>query len=172
MAQYDVAYIGLSASDDTEELLGVADATLPDLTAIMATLSGAGIAGSVDVALLGQYESMKLSLSFPNSNAACRRLSEPRSHTIVLSAPLEHVDPGTGVISIEQKRHVFRVTPQTTKHGKLQPAGKGDGSGMYAVSVWVEYTDGKRTMDLDPYNYKWEINGVDYMAEVRKAIKG
>ncbi len=42
--------------------------------------------------------------------------------------------------------------------------------GSYAVRRWVTYIDDAKVMELDPYNYICEVNGVDYLSDTRKAL--
>ena len=45
-----------------------------------------------------------------------------------------------------------------------------DTSGSFAVYYYAAYKDGKQLWEIDKRNMKCVINGVDYMAEVRKAL--
>ena len=62
------------------------------------------------------------------------------------------------------------VVPKTLSNGYIAPASPTDGSGSYAVRRWVTYIDDAKVMELDPYNYICEVNGVDYLSDTRKAL--
>lgn len=35
---------------------------------------------------------------------------------------------------------------------------------------WAMYIDDEQTLDIDPLNMRFFVNGVDYLASVRKAL--
>lgn len=166
----DQATINFAVYEDGTEFMGMAKATLPDLTSITQTISGAGIAGNIEAVILGMYEAMTLGLSFRNTTNQVARLSEPRRHIIDLRAAQQDEDSVKGVIAVRQVKHVFVATPKSTKGGTIAPASPTDGSGEYAVSSWTTYIDGKKIQEIDQQNCKCFINGVDYYAAVRKAL--
>ena len=45
-----------------------------------------------------------------------------------------------------------------------------DASGEHAVYYYAIYRDGKKETEIDPVNFICLVNGVDYLAEVRKAL--
>jgi hypothetical protein len=48
--------------------------------------------------------------------------------------------------------------------------GSADTSGEYVVYYFAAYKDGKQLWEVDKRNMKCVIDGVDYMAPVRKAL--
>lgn len=53
MPNFDESVINFAVYEDGVEYVGMAGVTLPNLSAIVQTLSGAGIAGNVEVPVLG-----------------------------------------------------------------------------------------------------------------------
>ena len=101
MPNFDESVINFAVYEDSVEYVGMAGVTLPNLAAIVQTLSGAGIAGN---------------------------------------------------------------------GGTVAPAAPTNGSGEYSVRYWATYIDGAKVREIDPLNFICEVNGVDYLADVRKAI--
>ena len=64
MPNFDESVINFAVYEDGVEYVGMAGVTLPNLSAIVQTLSGAGIAGNVEVPVLGHYDVMSLTLNF------------------------------------------------------------------------------------------------------------
>ena len=62
------------------------------------------------------------------------------------------------------------VLPKKDGGGTLAPASAADASGEYAVRYWATYVDGQKIREIDPMNSICIINGVDYLADVRKAL--
>ena len=80
----DQAVINFAIYEDSNEYCGLASVTLPDLTALTQTVSGAGIAGNIEAPILGHIDAMTLTLNFRTVTEQTVRLSEPRRHNIDL----------------------------------------------------------------------------------------
>ena len=79
-------------------------------------------------------------------------------------------DVVAGEVVVRAVKHIFVVIPKSDKGGTVAPASPSNGSGEYAVRYWATYIDGKKVREIDPLNFKCEINGVDYLAPVRTAL--
>ena len=136
----DNAIINFAAYENGNEFLGMADVTLPDLTFLTQTVSGAGLGGNVE-AVMPLIDAMTLTLNFR-----------------------------TGEIKDVAVKHAFSCKTKTFKGGKLAPASTGDVSVEMAVDSWTCYVDGKKTIDVCPRTMTCYINGVDYLKGPRKAL--
>ena len=170
MPNFDESVINFAVYEDSVEYVGMAGVTLPNLAAIVQTLSGAGIAGNVEVPVLGHYDVMSLGLNFRTTTEHSVRLSEPRRHNIDLRMAQQIEDTVAGEVKVQSIKHVLVVVPKTDTGGTVAPAAPTNGSGEYSVRYWATYIDGAKVREIDPLNFICEVNGVDYLADVRKAI--
>ena len=170
MPNFDESVINFAVYEDSVEYVGMAGVTLPNLAAIVQTLSGAGIAGNVEVPVLGHYDVMSLTLNFRTTTEHSVRLSEPRRHNIDLRMAQQIEDTVAGEVKVQSIKHVLVVVPKTDTGGTVAPAAPTNGSGEYAVRYWATYIDGAKVREIDPLNFICEVNGVDYLADVLKAI--
>lgn len=170
MPNFDESVINFAVYEDSVEYVGMAGVTLPNLAAIVQTLSGAGIAGNVEVPVLGHYDVMILTLNFRTTTEHSVRLSEPRRHNIDLRVAQQIEDTVAGEVKVQSIKHVLVVVPKTDTGGTVAPAAPTNGSGEYSVRYWATYIDGAKVREIDPLNFICEVNGVDYLADVRKAI--
>ena len=170
MPNFDESVINFAVYEDSVEYVGMAGVTLPNLAAIVQTLSGAGIAGNVEVPVLGHYDVMSLTLNFRTTTEHSERLSEPRRHNIDLRMAQQIEDTVAGEVKVQSIKHVLVVVPKTDTGGTVAPAAPTNGSGEYSVRYWATYIDGAKVREIDPLNFICEVNGVDYLADVRKAI--
>lgn len=166
----DQFVINFAVYEDSTEYCGMTQVTLPDRSSIVQSVSGAGIAGNIEVPVLGHFDAMTLTLNFRTTTPQSVRLSEQRRHTIDLRAAIQHENPVNNAIEVSREKHVFVVIPKTTKGGSFAPSSPSNGSGEYAVRYWATYLDGKKVLEIDPQNFKCEIDGVDYLAPVRSAL--
>ena len=170
MPKTNDAVINYAVYEDATEFYGTANVQLPDLSSMTTTLSGAGIAGNVEAVILGHFEAMTMSMDF---NTFCKdqaNLAELRPHNLDLRAAQQTTNSSTGEIETDSVKHVLRVTPKKLGLGKLAPASTADASGEYAVSYFASYINGEKINEVDPLNFICIINGVDYLAPVRKAL--
>lgn len=170
MAKIDELIINFRVYEDAYEYLGMSEATLPEVSNLTEEITGAGIAGNVETAVLGHIEAMTLTLNFRTVTRAAIRLAEPRIHNIELRAAQQVTNMQTGMIETVQAKHIMKVRPKKFAPGKLAVASAADASGEYAVSYYALYLDGKKTVEIDPMNFIYYINGTNYLDDVKRAL--
>ncbi|MCI1959185.1 MAG: phage major tail tube protein [Clostridia bacterium] len=166
----DESIVNFAVYEDGTEFLGMAEATLPEISRITAEINGAGINGTYNAPIVGHLEAMSLTLNFKTSSKAQYSLYENRVHTLDLRVAQQQRNPSTGEINTVSVKHVLGVTPVKLSPGKVAPASTADGSGEYSVSYYATYIDGTKVMEIDLLNFICLINGVDELADVRKAL--
>ncbi|MCD8199806.1 MAG: phage major tail tube protein [Coriobacteriaceae bacterium] len=166
----DQSVINFAVYEDSTEYLGMAQASLPDLTMLTESISGAGIAGNIEAVILGHYDTMTLGLDFRTVSKQSIKLSSPKRHNIELRVAQQDEDPVAGEVKVVKVKHVFVVIPKSDKGGTVAPATPTNGSGEYAVRYWATYIDGKKYREIDPLNFICYIDGTDYLASVRTAL--
>lgn len=170
MNKYDLAFINFKAYEGKDTYLGMTEVALPTLAFLTQTLSGVGISGNLEAALIGQMEAMTMTITFRNLTEETIKISTPCRHRLELYGALQAEDSATGEESIDAVKHILTVFPKSIGGGKLARASTGDPSGEYAVRYWATYVRNKRMMELDPANNICFMNGKDYLAPVRKAM--
>ncbi len=73
-------------------------------------------------------------------------------------------------MEIRREKHVLTVIPKSHNVGTIAPAKPSDGSGEYSVRYWATWLDGVKVREIDPLNSIYMVNGVDYLAPVRRAL--
>ena len=97
MPRVDQSTINWAVYEDNTEYAGMAQATLPNLTALTQSISGAGIAGNVDAVILGHFDAMSMTLNYRTMTEQAVRLSEPRREPCI-SSGLLHVFPSSSAL--------------------------------------------------------------------------
>ncbi len=85
-----VGYYNLEVYEDSVNLLGVANVTLPSIEFMTATVTGAGMMGTMDVPFMSMVNSMKMSLKFLTMTQAATRLIAPKKHQLDIRVAEEH----------------------------------------------------------------------------------
>lgn len=166
----DQSVINFAVYEDGKELLGMANVAMPEYNPLVQTITGAGIAGNVEAAILGHMDVMTMTLNFRTTTEHAVHLSAPGRHTIELRAAVQIENPVSGEVEVHSEKHVMVVLPKSHKVGNIAPASATDASGGYSVRYWKTSIDGKVVRELDPVNFICYVDGVDYLDAVRKAL--
>lgn len=164
------AVINYTMFENSTEYVGLAQVTLPSLQMITQNVKGAGLAGEIETVLIGQMKAMLVQIKLLTLTKQGIDLMEQRIHNWEFREAQQTVDGQTGMHGVEAVKHVMRTFPKQMDGGTLQPQGTTDPEVAAAVYYWAEYRDGKKVLELDPFNYICYINDHDYLAEVRKAL--
>ena len=164
------ALIDFKVYEDKTEYLGVAEVGLPPIAYITQTLTGAGIAGNVEAALIGMVDTMTTTMKFRSCTDAAAKLAKPIAHQLDLRVAEQYFDSVGGQRTVEADKYVVKVIPKTFTPGTIAPATPADANGEYSTIYYAAFKDGKKLWEIDPYNYICIIDGVDYMEPVRKAL--
>lgn len=162
--------IGFAVWLDGVELLGVVDATLPNLTPMKETNKGAGIAGEYETRALGQYGALKLGMTWRRANKQAHELASPEGKTIELRAVGQDIDSSDYKFKKGKIRVVVRASASDMQPGKFEPAAA-MGTTTELECLYYKYEeDGEVLVEVDKLNYTGVINGVDELAEVRTML--
>ena len=164
------AIIEFAVYENSKEFCGVAQAQLPDITFLTQQITGAGIAGNIEAVLTGMVDVMSLTLNFRSQMDAAVKLMTPVKHVLDLRVANQYWNTTKAAKNVSADKYVLTVIPKTFSPGTVAPASASDASGEYTVYSYAGYKDGKKMWEIDPWNYICEINGKDYMADVRKAL--
>lgn len=170
MSKVDETVIGYTVYEDATELVGISEATLPEISNIVEEISGAGIGGKIEAVVTGMVEAMTLTLNFRTVTNYAISLAEPRVHNIDLRAAQQERDTKSGAVKIVRVKHLLSVIPKKLNPGKLATATAAEVSGEYAVQSFATYIAGKKVLEIAPLDYIYYVNGTDYMAPVREAL--
>jgi P2 family phage contractile tail tube protein len=162
--------INYDVYEDAVNMYGTASVTLPDISNMTQTISGAGIAGEIESVILGHFSAMQMTINFRTVTEMAVKLTEQREHLLELRVAQQSMDSTAGVKTVDQVKYVAACTPKKLGLGSLAPASPSDASGDYSVRYIAGYIGGTKMLEIDPLNYICFQNGKDYLADVRKAL--
>ena len=152
------------------DLIGIADVTLPNLEAMTETIKGAGLAGEIDSPVLGHYGSQTLELNWRVLYKPAVLLAAPKAVTLDLRGANQVKDSETGEFVVLPVKVVARGVPKSTELGKLDVGTTSDTKTTLEVDYTKVTVDGKDILELDKYNYICKVDDTDYLSEVREAL--
>lgn len=164
------AYINLEVYEDNVNLLGIAKVSLPDINFKTVTISGAGMGGDLEIPLIGMLENMTMGINFLSVTDAAISLMAPRKHQLDLRVAEQYWNVEQAESGFWGEKYVVIAMPKSIKPGTIAPASAAEVSGEFDVYYYAAYQKGKQLWEIDKRNLKCVVGGVDYTAELRKAL--
>jgi len=154
---------------DGDILVGVtAEMSMAELASKVATVTGAGVAGSYDVPVLGHFDSITQEIPFRLLYKPVFEFANPMKVVgLNVRGAIQVTDKSTRLSDFAGFRYVVRGRNKSMTPGNLKP-----GETMEAkISIECTYVlyeiDGVKLIELDKLNNIYRINGVDLMQKVR-----
>ncbi len=157
--------------NDANRIVGTTgEMPLAELKAITATVSGSGILGEYNTAVIGMFQSMQQEIPFRMVDKDFfGMLNTGEQSKVVLRSSVQQRNRETGgTLSTQNMRVVFRGHPTDAKMGTVK---KGD---LMNASITLELTyilveiGGVTMLELDKLNSIYKVSGKDLLAEIRK----
>ncbi|MCL2694062.1 MAG: phage major tail tube protein, partial [Oscillospiraceae bacterium] len=146
------AIVNFNVFEGNNMKLGLASATMPTIQNVTEQISGAGIPGTYESAIMGHINAMTLGLNFRNMTKDAIILMEQRDHLIELRVPTQELDRIEGKTKITSYKHVMNVFPKSLNAGQVAPASVGNVSGEYTVKYWKTFINGEKVLEIDMIN--------------------
>ena len=153
------------------KLMGITgEISLAELKAKTATVSGAGILGEYNTAVIGMFENIQQEIPFIMINQEFFDLmNASKQAEIVMRASIQNVNKSSGgALSTQGMRVVFRGRATNFKMGQLKQADLMNASVTLELTYVLLEMGGEKKLELDKLNEIYIVNGKDLLAEVRK----
>ncbi len=163
----------LKADDENGKLLIIddtADIQLPPIEKLTDTIKGAGIMGEIDFPALGQIGSMTLTVNHRADNAKYALLSRPGTIHIELVWLTDVLDSNNLTVGTQQNKVFITGINKKYDPGKIEVGASVDGSSEFEVLYYRKLVDGVEVLLIDKLNFKYVVNGKDYMGEIMTAL--
>jgi uncharacterized protein len=152
------------------DLKGVADLQLPSFDGMTETVNGAGIAGEYESVNFGHFQSMKFTINWRMITSELLEFLKPGTLQIDCRLANQEYDQTQGKHKYIPNRVFVRGMVTKNDLGKAAKGSPYDGSTEIEVIYIKVERNGVTLVELDKINYIYKVNGVDYMAEIRKAL--
>lgn len=158
-------YTGTATAEN--KLIGVTnETTLINLQAMSETISLAGMAGEIDSPTVGQYQSMEITINFSNIAKSSLELAAKDNVPLIFRSKQEFIDPETSTKSLINRTITVRGMTKSINFGALKKSGYGNPSITKEVVYYKEMIDGEVVTEIDKFNGKAIIGGVDLTKEI------
>lgn len=146
------------------------EVNLAELKAKTTMVSGAGIMGEYETAVIGMFENLSQEIPFRMiGKEFFDMMDTSRQAEIVLRSSVQNVNKSSGgVLSTQGMRIVFRGRPTAFNPGQLKIADLMNASVTLALTYVLIEMGGEKKMELDKLNEIYIVNGKDLLEDVRK----
>lgn len=156
--------------DEAEDLLGVSDVELPELSYMTNTINGAGLAGEVESPVIGHFQSMGTTLNWRTIEKKAVSLLDMKAHLITARGAQQSYNASDGTWKTVPVRCTMKCMPKQLNAGKFEVGATTDTSTEFEVVYLKLFIDNREVLEIDKFNYKCVINGKDILAPVRVAM--
>lgn len=154
---------------DGSRLIGITgEVSFADLSSITQEISGTGILGSYDSAIIGFFDHISQKIPFRMLNKDALGLyNQTEMVDLTLRAAQQSTVKSTGAIDISGMRIVFRGRAESLSIGSIKQGGPTDSSVTVGVIYMLIEISGEKLFELDKINGVFKINGVDQLARIK-----
>jgi P2 family phage contractile tail tube protein len=141
------------------------DLTLPVIEYGSDEISGAGIMGKVEMPSFTDIQSMIFAMGIRADSEQFAAMSAPGLQEFEVRYVIEKFNTSDVAIGIEGHKAVIKGFPKKYDPGKVEVGSTGDGSVEIETTYYKKTIDGKVIIEVDKFNGKLIINGVDYSGQ-------
>lgn len=162
--------INFSVYLNGDDLLGVAEGTLPTLESMTSEVKGAGIAGVVESPVIGHFNSTNFSLTWRTVTDKFMKLFDHNTNDLDLFAALQQYDTGLGEYRTVSLHVYMKAITKTRTLGNLVVGDNMDTQVEFEVTYMKIELNDKARVELDKYDYIYAVDGVNELEDVRRAL--
>lgn len=138
---------------------------LPGVPLKTVDVQGAGLSGTISKPISGIVDAMTATINFSNFTSQAVSLCRGGQRHLECWRSVQATEGG--VITSKQYKIVMKVIFKNLNHGKVATGEPQDGNIEMAVEYLKIYIDGEDKLEIDPYNCKYVVDGVDELEQAR-----
>ena len=170
VASMPTTLINFEVFDNANRLIGLSDIELPDVKMLTTELQGAGIAGKMDFPVLGFVDSVEITFNWRTLTDQNLVFLAMHSYDFICYGAIEHYKTASGEIKAVQCKINTRVVPKGLTAGNMKPADSMETKSTFEVIYYKNEINKVTRVEFDKFNYKFLVDGFDYLAEVRTIL--
>ena len=157
---------------DGKQWLGAAEVNLPEINHKVLDFNIFGVAGGMEVPLIGHIDKMKLTIKFKSidKDVFGKLVNSAKAPLLDIRAAVQKYNPVVGQmkffpVKVIAKGFFYKVKWPAFKQGSDDTA-----DAEFEVHYLKVEVDGKEVLEIDKFNYIYRIEDRDLLAEVRSAL--
>lgn len=151
-------------------LIGLSDEiTIPEFKAITEEMSGSGLLGKIQEAVMGHFDSQELTIPFLNLDNDIFAFADPLEVIdLNLRASQQSLNKNKGTAGYRGIRIAVRGKLKSFNPGVLKQGGRMNASITLELHYILIAIDGETKLELDKLNAVYKVGGKDIMEEMRQ----
>ena len=156
----------------SDRLIGVTDEVkLPDMNAITSSVNGAGIAGTIDIPVVGAYENMDMEIPFRGlTDDIFKIFKVGETVDLTLRGAYQTLENASASIGKSSMRVMVRGFVKNFSPGSVKINDQMTATVTISIAYYLVDVAGNNVIELDKLNSKCVINGVDVLEDIRSYI--
>jgi len=164
-------FSNMNLYNEGQRMVGIqSEVTLPNLEPITETITGAGIAGELEVWVPGHFGPIPIEVPFRMAHEDAFELLAPGKKILVLRSAIMSEDLSTGKDVLQGQKVTIAGNPKGIDLGKVSPGKAGESKVTLDATYLKVEIDNKVMLEIDKINMIYVVNGVDYLEEHRNLI--
>lgn len=156
--------------EGSNKFLGTVDVTLPEIAFMSESTSGAGIAGEVEIPVMGLVQAMGITINFKNIEDDQFSLVDGKAKNLEFRGSVQKYNTSSGELEEEAIKVITKCLPKKLGLGTLAKASAMGSNAEFECTYIKIFIDGKEVTEIDKFNYICKINGNDLLGETRKNL--
>lgn len=153
-----------------DRYLGTATIDLPEFNYLTNEISGAGIAGKIDVPTLGHWENAEVTAHWRNIFERPIWLLDQDAVMLSFRSAVQQYDAATGIYTVLPVRIDVRALAAGITLGKLEPGEQSETESKFNIDYIKVQVGDDVLLEADKFNFVYVVNGRDHLADVRTAL--
>ena len=154
----------------SNRLIGLAEVSLPDFEFMNAEISGAGVAGKFNAPIIGFVDSAEMELTWRTIVQDLKYFTKPEAIDLTLYGAMQNYDHSKGKLGVEKVKITTRAFNKKLSPGSLKAAEQTETKTTLELLTCKIEVGGKVILDFDKINYKYIVDGTDYLQSTRSAL--
>ncbi|MCP3923332.1 MAG: hypothetical protein GY714_12180 [Desulfobacterales bacterium] len=165
VAGYKVFY-----GEGSEDMLGVADVTLPDIEPQKVELGGVGLLGKTEIPLIGHIGALNMTIKFRTITNKMNVFAKPVAHIVSLRGGIQVTNSQNGIRSIQDIRIDVVGSAMKTSLGKFLIGEGTDSSVDLSLTKIKVLVDSFEFLEIDKFNNIYKVDGVSVLDDINRAM--
>ena len=154
----------------SNRLIGVAEVSLPDFEFMNVEIQGSGVAGKFSAPIIGFLDSAEMELTWRTIVQDLKYFSKPEAIDLTLYGASETYDHSRGKLGVEKIKITTRAFNKKLSPGSLKAAEQTETKTTLELLTCKIEVGGKVILEFDKINYKYIVDGTDYLQSTRSAL--
>lgn len=158
------------SNSEMKRVLDTTNIKRPSLEMLTETVSGAGIAGELNLPTSGQIGALEYEISYKRTNTEAVKLFAQKMQHLEVRWVTDVLDSSKGQIKLCSNKEIIKGIPKKLDMGTIENNSANEATVALELTYYKYIQDGETLIEIDKLNNILIINNVDYAEAIRAAL--